>query len=119
VLTRFLVLLSRLGALFRFARLDGEIDAEIAAHVEMLIDENVRRGMPRDEARRAALVRFGGPMQLKEQHRDDRGLPFVDTTMQDIRYACRSLRRNAGFATVAILTLAIGVAATTSMFTVA
>jgi hypothetical protein len=58
-------------------------------------------------------------MQLKERHRDDRSLPFVDTTMQDIRYACRSLRRNAGFATVAILTLAIGVAATTSMFTVA
>jgi predicted permease len=119
MLTRFLVLLSRLAAPFRFARLDGEIDAEIAAHVEMLIDENVRRGMPRDEARRAALVRFGGPLQLKEQHRDDRGLPFVETTMQDIRYGCRSLRRNAGFAAVAILTLAIGVAAATSMFTVA
>jgi predicted permease len=58
-------------------------------------------------------------MQLKEAHRDDHGLPFVDTTMQDIRYACRSLRRHPGFATVAILTLSIGIAATTSMFTVA
>jgi len=117
--TRLLVGLSRVTSQFTSRRQDRELDAEMAEHVAMLTEEHVRRGMPRDEARRAALLRFGGPMQLKEQHRDDRGLPFVDTTLQDVRYGLRALRRNPAFALVAIGTLAIGIGAGTAVFTIA
>jgi putative ABC transport system permease protein len=117
--TRLLIGLSRVTALFTSRRVDRELDAEIAEHIRMMTDDNVRRGMTRDEARRAALVRFGGPMQLKEQQRDDRGLPFLDTTLQDIRYGLRALRRNPAFALVAIGTLAIGIGAGTAVFTIA
>jgi hypothetical protein len=85
----------------------------------MLTEENVRRGLPSGEARRQAILRFGGPVQIKEERRQKRGLPLIDTMLQDVRYALRSLRRNPAFTALAILTLAIGVAATTSMFTVA
>ena len=119
VLTRLVVLASRVRALFTSRRLDDELDTEMAAHVALLTEEYVRRGSSGDEARRAALLRFGGPMQLKEQHRDDRGLPFLDTTLQDIRYGLRALRRNLAFALVAIGTLAIGIGAGTAVFTIA
>jgi putative ABC transport system permease protein len=119
VLTRLLVLLARLRSLVGRERVDRELDDEMAAHLAMLTDDYVRRGMPRDEARRTALVRFGGLMQLKEQHRDERGLPFVDTTLQDIRYGLRTLRRNPAFSLVAIGTLAIGIGAGTAVFSIA
>jgi len=119
ILTRLVVLASRVRALFTSRRLDDELDAEMAAHVALLTQEYERRGASRDEARRAAVLRFGGPMQLKEQHRDDRGLPFLDTTVQDIRYGFRALRRNPAFALVAIGTLAIGIGAGTAVFTIA
>jgi hypothetical protein len=91
VLTRLFVLTSRVRALFTSGQLDADFDREMAAHVALLTEDYVRRGLSRDEARRAALVRFGGPMQLKEQQREDRGLPFVDTTLQDVRYGFRAL----------------------------
>jgi putative ABC transport system permease protein len=119
VLTPIFVLLARLRALVAGRRLDDEFDDEIAAHLAMLSDDYVRRGMTRDAARRAAAIQFGGAVQLKERQRDGRGLPLVDTTLQDLRYAWRSLRRNPAFAIVAISTLAIGIAASTAMFTVA
>ena len=119
MLTRCVVLASRVRALFAPRRLDDELDAEMAAHVALLTEEYVRRGSSRAEARRQALLRFGGPMQLKEQHRDDRGLPFLDTTLQDVRYGFRALRRNPAFALVAIGTLAIGIGAGTAVFTIA
>jgi len=119
LLTRWFVLASRVRALFTSRRLADDLDREVAAHVALLTEDYVRRGLTRDEARRAALVRFGGPMQLKEQHREDRGLPFVDTTLQDVRYGFRALRRNPAFALVAIGTLAIGIGAGTAVFTIA
>ena len=119
VLTRLIVLASRMRAVFTSRRLDDDLDTEMAAHVALLAEEYVRRGLSRDDARRAALLRFGGPMQLKEHHRDDRGLPFLDTTLQDVRYGFRALRRNAAFALVAIGTLAIGIGAGTAVFTIA
>src|SRR5882762_5875616 len=84
----------------------------------MLTDEHVRRGLPPAEARRQAILRFGGPMQIKEQQHENRGLPFIETTLHDLRYGLRTLRRHPGFGAVVILTLAVGVGAVTSMFTV-
>jgi len=119
MLTRLFVLVSRLRALGAQRRFDADFDDEIATHLEMLADDYVRRGMTPDAARRAATLAFGGAAQIKEQQREDRGLRLVDATVQDLRYAVRSLRRNPAFAAVTILTLAIGIAAATAMFTVA
>jgi putative ABC transport system permease protein len=112
------VLASRVRGLLGGRREDREFDLEVAAHLDMLIEEHIRRGLTPDEARRRAILRFGGPVQIKERQRERRSLPLVETTLQDIRYAWRSLRRHPAFATVAILTLAVGIAATTAMFTV-
>jgi putative ABC transport system permease protein len=109
-------LLARLYGLVRFNRLDNDFDREMASHLEMLVEEYVRRGLSPDEARRAALVRFGGPMQIKEQHREGRGIPLVETTLQDVRYAFRSMRKHLTFSLVAIATLAVGIGAGTSVF---
>ena len=75
--------------------------------------------MAPDAARRAAVLRFGGPMQIKEQQHDGRGLPFVDTTLQDLRYGLRALRKNPAYSLVAIATLAIGIGAGTAVFSIA
>src|SRR5215212_10261836 len=119
MLTRLAVLVARIRGLVDAGRQDADFDAEVAAHLEMLVDDNVRRGLSPAEARRAAIVRFGGPMQIKEQHHDDNGLPFVETTLRDFRYGLRGLRRYPAYSIVAIATLAIGIGAGTTVFTVA
>ena len=95
----------RLRSLFRRARQDRELDAEMSAHLELAIEENLERGLSPAEARRQALVRFGGPQQVKESHREARGLPLLETLLQDFRFALRMLRRSPGFALVAIFCL--------------
>ena len=119
VAARVLVLLSRIRALFSGDRLDDEFGEEMSAHLEMLTEDNIRRGMPPDEAGRAAVVRFGGQVQIMEQQHDDRSLPFVETTLQDVRYGLRALRKHPAYSAVAILTLAIGIGAGTVVFTIA
>src|SRR5580765_7727692 len=113
------VLASRLHAALTSRRRDDDFRLEMATHLDLLTEEGVRRGATPDEARRQAMLRFGGPVQIAERQHENRSLPFVDTTLQDVRYAARSLRRNPAFAVVAILTLAVSIAATTAMFTVA
>ncbi|MGD0223755.1 MAG: ABC transporter permease [Terriglobia bacterium] len=110
--------LNRLRAFLHKEPLDHELDAEMAAHLELAIEENLRRGLSPEEARRQALVSFGGVEQAKERHRESRGLPALDALTQDLRYAIRTLRRDRAFTLIAILILGLGIGANVAVFSV-
>jgi hypothetical protein len=98
--------------------MDQDFDAEVAAHIEMAVDENIRSGMSPKEARRKALAKFGSIEPARELHREARGLPALDTLLQDLRYTFRALRRDAGFTTFAILIVGLGIGASSTVFSV-
>ena len=115
-MSSFRIFASRLRALFGRRALDGALDDEIQAHIDLLTSENLRNGMPADEARYAALRSFGGIAQVKDEYRQARSLPFVETTLHDFRYAVRSLSKRHGFLLTAVLSLALGIGANIAIF---
>ena len=112
------ILWSRCVALLRRRRLDESLDEELRTHIELAAEENERRGIPTDEARRQAFIQFGGVTQIKERYRVRRGAPFLEQMWRDLRFGIRGLRRSPGFALTAILTLSLGIGAVTSVFSV-
>lgn len=117
--------MSRLRRLTRRAQaflgkrsLDADLNEELAAHLEMAVEDNLARGMAPAEARRVALISIGGLQQARERHREARGLMTIDILGQDIRYTLRTLGRDRGFTSVAILILALAIGANIAVFSV-
>ena len=109
---------ARIRALFRTSDLDRDFEEELQSHVAMLTEDNLRRGLTPEEARRAALIRVGGAASLHERHREARGLPALDTLLHDLRFALRLLIKDRWFTAAVVVALAMGVGVNTTVFTV-
>ncbi len=112
-------MISRCAAMFRRRKLDGELDDELRAHLDLAAEEHRRRGMNADQARQAALREFGGVTQVRETVRLREGWPLVENLRRDVGYAVRMLKKSPGFAAIAIGSLALGIGANTAIFSIA
>ncbi len=110
-------LLRKLRALFSGSAIDREMTEEMRTHIELETDDLVRtKGLSREEARRQAMIAFGGTARYQEQHRDVRGTRWFDDSMRDVRYAIRVLLRSPAYTISAALILALAIGATTAVF---
>ncbi len=109
---------ARLWALLRKQRFERELDDDIRAHLELAEEDAVARGLSREAARLEARRRFGAIEQMKEEHRDRRGIRWLDMLIRDFRYGLASLRRTPGFTLIVVAVLALGMGGTVGMFSV-
>ncbi len=117
-MSRLSHLVARIVAFFKRSDLDRDLDNELDAHLLLLVEENIRRGLSPEEAHRTARLKLGNLVSLKEAHRETRGLPLVDTLLQDLRFTFRILRRDPGFAFFAILIVGLGIGASALIFSI-
>ncbi len=108
--------LSRLRGMFGRARRDSELNAELRAHLDLLTAENIHRGMSLEDARYAARRNFGGVEQAKQAYREQRGLPILETLLQDVRFGARLMTKHAALSAIIIAILAVGIGAGTSLY---
>ncbi len=118
MLSRFHRAIARIRAVFQSGNLDRNLDVEIESHIRLRTEDYVSRGVLPAEAERLARIELGGIAQLREAHRETRSLPFIDTLVQDLRYAFRGMRRNAGFTAFTILIAGLGIGASSTVFSV-
>src|SRR6186997_2912936 len=109
-------LASKISALFRRRRLSERVDEELAFHIAMETEENLRRGMDPRNARDAVYRKLGNTTQVREEIHQMNTIAFLDETLRNIQFSVRSLGRNPGFALTAVLVLALGLGASTAMF---
>ncbi|MGH9737941.1 MAG: ADOP family duplicated permease [Candidatus Acidiferrales bacterium] len=118
LISRFRTIASRIRGFFSSRRLDADFQDELASHLSLLEEENLRGGLPPDEARRQARLRLGAEAALRETHHDLRGLPWLESLLQDVRFGLRMLRKNPSLAVASIASLALGIGATTAILSV-
>jgi MacB-like protein len=111
-----MALLRRIRNLFSRVEIEREIDAELKAHIDMRTEDNIAAGMTPEQARREALIRFGNPAATKERVASMDVLLVIESIWADVRFSCRQLISNSGFATTAILVLALGMGASVAIF---